>query len=157
MPSSSDHPWIYDVFINFRGKDTRNDFVSHLNAALQNRGIKTFLDDEKLGKGEKLGPQLEKAIEGSLISIVVLSPDYAESSWCLNELVHILKCQKTYGQVVMPVFYHVDPSVVRKQTGDFGKALELTATKKEDKLLSNWKTALKQVATIAGWDCYNIR
>ncbi|GAU30760.1 hypothetical protein TSUD_354850 [Trifolium subterraneum] len=84
--SSSDHPWIHDVFINFRGEDTRSTFVSHLYAALSNAGIYTFLDDEELKKGENLGPALKRAIEGSHIAIVVFSVNYAESTWCLNEL-----------------------------------------------------------------------
>ncbi|GAU26182.1 hypothetical protein TSUD_354040 [Trifolium subterraneum] len=156
MSSSSDHPWIYDVFISFRGKDTRQIFVSHLYAGLSNAGIHTFLDDEKLRKGNKLGAELERAIEGSKISIVVLSPNYAESSWCLNELVHIMECQKTYGQVVIPVFYYVDPTFVRKQTGEFGKILQVTARKKEV-LMSKWRTALNDVANLSGWDAKNIR
>ncbi|MCI60571.1 TMV resistance protein N, partial [Trifolium medium] len=61
MSSSSDHPWIYDVFISFRGKYTRQTFVSHLYAGLSNAGIHTFLDDEKLRKGNKLGAELERA------------------------------------------------------------------------------------------------
>lgn len=96
-------------------------------------------------------------IEQSKISIVVLSPDYAGSSWCLDELVHTMDCRKSYGRFVFPVFYGVDPSHVRNQTGDFGKALELTATKKEDQLLSKWKTALTEVSIIVGWDYNTIR
>ncbi|MCI60057.1 TMV resistance protein N, partial [Trifolium medium] len=54
--SSSDHPWTYDVFMNFRGEATRRTFVSQLYAALSNAGIRTFLDDKELRKGEELGP-----------------------------------------------------------------------------------------------------
>jgi len=71
MSSSSDHQWIYDVFINFRGEDTRNNFVSHLYVALSNEGINTFLDNENLNKGHELGPELLRAIEGSQIALVV--------------------------------------------------------------------------------------
>ncbi|KAK2352792.1 disease resistance protein RUN1 [Trifolium repens] len=156
MSSSSDHPWIYDVFINFRGKDTRAKFVSHLYAALSNAGINTFLDDENLQKGEELGATLKRAIEGSQIAIVVLSKYYVESSWCLNELVHIMECHKTYGQIVIPVFYYVDPSVVRSQRASFGDALIFTARKREA-LLSNWRGALTQVADLSGWDANKFR
>jgi hypothetical protein len=51
--SSSDHPCTYDMFINFRGEDTRKTFVSHLYAALTNAGVNTFLDNEELRKGEE--------------------------------------------------------------------------------------------------------
>ncbi|PNX97809.1 disease resistance protein (TIR-NBS-LRR class) [Trifolium pratense] len=149
-PPSSDHPWTYDVFINFRGEDTRRSFVSILYAGLSNAGIRTFLDNEELIKGDELGPALKKAIEESHIAIVVLSKNYAESSWCLDELVHIMECRDYYGQVVIPVFYDIDPSDVRKQTGNFGEALKVTARKKQDRL-SEWRTALTQVANISGY------
>ncbi|CAJ2635033.1 unnamed protein product [Trifolium pratense] len=149
-PPSSDHPWTYDVFINFRGEDTRRSFVSILYAGLSNAGIRTFLDNEELIKGDELGPALKKAIEESHIAIVVLSKNYAESSWCLDELVHIMECRDYYGQVVIPVFYDIDPSDVRKQTGNFGEALKVTARKKQDRL-SEWRTALTQVALLSGF------
>jgi len=157
--SSSKPQRIYDVFINFRGKDTREGFVSHLHAALTNAGINTFLDKEKLTIGEELEPELKRAIEGSHIYIVVFSENYAESSWCLNELLHIMGCCKTYGQVVIPVFYFVDPSDVRHQKGDFGNALKNTSLFIRDKedMLSKWKTALTDVANLSGWDLKNFR
>ncbi|GAU30759.1 hypothetical protein TSUD_354840 [Trifolium subterraneum] len=161
--SDHDHPWIYDVFISFRGEDTRGNFVSHLYAALSNAGIYTFLDDKKLKKGKKLGTQLKRAIEGSRICIIVLSPKYAGSSWCLDELVHIMECQKTYGQEVIPLFYYVNPSFVRKQTGDFGKLLKLTGNqtiskaRKNEGLMSKWREALNEVANLSGLDASNFR
>jgi hypothetical protein len=36
----------YDVFLSFRGEDTRNGFTSHLNGILRHKGITTFIDDE---------------------------------------------------------------------------------------------------------------
>ncbi|CAK8560222.1 unnamed protein product [Lathyrus sativus] len=160
MSSSTRHPWIYDVFINFRGQDTRSSFVSYLHAALSNAGIKTFLDDKDLPKGKELGPELKRAIEGSQICIVVLSVNYTKSSWCLNELLHIMDCRKNYGQLVLPVFFEIDPSFVRRQTGDFGKALKVSArrieffsiNKKKGDLLKKWRTALTEVANLSGWN-----
>lgn len=156
MSFSSDHPWIYDVFISFRGGDTRDALVSHLYAALANAGINTFLDNKNLRKGEELGSALKRAIEGSQISIVVISLNYTKSNWCLNELVHIMECRKTYGQFVIPVFYRVGPSVVRNQMGEFGKSLRITAREKEH-LFYQWMGALTEVANLAGWDSHRFR
>ncbi|CAK8560093.1 unnamed protein product [Lathyrus sativus] len=158
--SSTSHPWIYDVFINFRGEDTRDSIVSHLYAALSNAGINTFIDNKNLSKGKEVGPELKRAIEGSQISIVVLSVNYANSSWCLGELLHIMECRKTYGQFVLPVFYGVEPSAVRRQSGLLREALKASARsvelsnpkgKKED-LFYKWRTALTEVANLSGWD-----
>jgi len=153
MSSSSHYPWIYDVFVSFRGEDTRRNFVSHLYAALTNAGIRTFLDEEGLRKSEELGAGLRRAIEGSRISIVVFSENYAGSSWCLKELVHIMECQKDIGQVVLPVFYDVYPSYVRKI---FAFPSKRNKKDKED-MLSRWSKALSQVANLSGWDAKNSR
>ncbi|XP_061370926.1 disease resistance protein RPV1-like isoform X2 [Gastrolobium bilobum] len=155
--SSFNGRWIYDVFLSFRGKDTRNSFVSHLHASLSNAGINTFLDDEKLEKGTELGPELLRAIERSQISIVVFSETYTESSWCLNELVKIMECHRTYGQVVLPVFYGVEPTQIRYQMGALGEAMEKLARKKYSgknmtNVWSRWRTTLTEAANLSGWE-----
>lgn len=122
-------------------------------------------NDKKLRKGEELGPELKRETEGSHISIVVLSVNYANSSWCLGELVHIMVRHKSYGQFVLPVFYGVEPSVVRKQSGFLGEALKASARsveffnpkQKKENLLCKWKTALTEVANLIGWDSHSIR
>ncbi|CAL5401847.1 unnamed protein product [Camellia sinensis] len=86
------------------------------------RGFRTVKDDDDIERGENIKFELQKAIQGSRISIVVFSKDYASSSWCLDELVMILKRRKTTGHVVVPIVYHIDPSHVRKQRGSFKEA-----------------------------------
>ena len=115
--SSSTHQWKYDVFLSFRGEDTRNNFTDHLYVALQRKDILTFRD-EKLEKGKSIS-DLFKTIEKSQIAIIILSKNYASSTWCLNELAKIVKCREEMGLIVLPIFYDVDPTDVRKQTGTF--------------------------------------
>ncbi|GMP63451.1 hypothetical protein CsSME_00025141 [Camellia sinensis var. sinensis] len=105
--SSSDSPCSYHV-LSFRGEDTRKTFTDHLYTALKHVGFRTFKDDDETERGENIEFELQKAIQESRISIVVFSKDYASSSWCLDELVMILKRRKTTGHVVLPVFYHVN-------------------------------------------------
>ncbi|GKB02470.1 Toll/interleukin-1 receptor domain-containing protein [Tanacetum coccineum] len=84
----------YDVFLSFRGEDTRNNFIGHLYEALQRNCIETYKDDEKIEKGERINDQLLKSIQDSRFYIIVFSKNYASSSWCLDELVKIIECQK---------------------------------------------------------------
>ncbi|XP_059628657.1 TMV resistance protein N-like [Cornus florida] len=154
--SSTSNPnpkWNYEVFLSFRGEDTRKNFVDHLFTALSQKGIYTFKDDEQLKRGEEISPALLKAIEESRFALIVFSKNYASSKWCLDELVKIVECKKTMGQTVIPVFYDVDPSEVRKQTGSFGSAFEI-----HEKVFSGnmekvqkWKTALVEAANISGY------
>ena len=98
----------YDVFLSFRGEDTRNNFTAHLYHALCQKGINTFIDDDKLERGQVISPALVAAIENSMSSIVVLSENYASSRWCLQELVKIVECIKSKRQRVVPIFYNMD-------------------------------------------------
>lgn len=150
--SSSTNPWTYDVFLSFRGDDTRFNFTGHLHSYLVQKGIVTFIDDE-LRRGEEISPALVKAIEGSEMAIIVFSENYASSTWCLDELVKILECRELNQQRVCPIFYKVNPSDVRHQRGNFGRALADHAFKFKDNMekVKTWRTALKDAANLAGW------
>ncbi|KFK37808.1 hypothetical protein AALP_AA3G031900 [Arabis alpina] len=142
--SSSSH----DVFTSFRGKDVRRTFLSHLLNEFDRRRIIAFVDNSLTSKS--IPPELVRAIRSSRISIVILSKSYASSSWCLNELVEIMNCNASDGQLVMTIFYDVDPSDVRKQTGDFGKAFKRTCLGRTEDEKRKWKQALIDVANILG-------
>lgn len=150
-PSSSSTLWEYDVFLSFRGKDTRNGFTGHLYEALCREGFKTFID-YNLPKGEEISEELHQTIELSMSSIIIFSENYAFSKWCLNELVKILECKKI-GQLIFPVFYKVDPSVVRKQKEKFGIALIEHEEKFKDnkEKVDKWRTALTKAANLSGF------
>ncbi|KAJ9550635.1 hypothetical protein OSB04_014680 [Centaurea solstitialis] len=147
--SSSSQSWEYDVFLSFRGTDTRNTFVDHLYSILVQQGIYTYKDDQTLPRGETIGPSLLKAIEESHIAVIVFSENYADSSWCLQELAHIMKCKDERGQVVMPIFYHIDPSELRKQKGKYGEALAKHDS--ENKNVESWKKALVDAGNLSGY------
>ena len=105
------------------------------------------MDDELL-RGEEISIELLEAIKSSRSSIIVFSENYVSSTWCLDELVEILECKKN-GQMVLPVFYKVDPSEVRSQKGKFGEVLakhEVNNIKKVQK----WREALNKASSIAG-------
>ena len=141
----------FDVFLSFRGEDTRRGFVSHLYKALTQQGIQTFIDDN-LHRRENISEELLKTIENSSASIIVFSKNYASSSWCLDELAKIIECTKK----VLPIFYQVDPSEVRKQRGDFGKVLTKFEKKIKDKTkVQRWREALSKAAYSSGWDDKN--
>ena len=88
--SSSTRRWNYDVFLSFRGEDTREGFTSHLYKALCDKGINTFIDD-KLHRGEGISDELILVIESSSILVIVFSENYADSIWCLYELAEIVE------------------------------------------------------------------
>ncbi|WKA11215.1 hypothetical protein VitviT2T_028739 [Vitis vinifera] len=141
--------WNYDVFLSFMGEDTRHNFTDHLYRALNRKGIRTFRDAEELRKGEEIAPELLKAIEKSRICLIILSKNYARSRWCLEELVKIMERRQSMGQLVFPIFYHVDPSDVRRQTGSYEQAFERHERNPDQ--IQRWRGALTVVANINGW------
>ncbi|KAK2970777.1 hypothetical protein RJ640_026431 [Escallonia rubra] len=160
MATTSGSPFAYHVFLSFRG-ETRKTFADHLYTALVQAGFQTFRDNDSIERGKYLDLELSKAIKESRISIVVLSKNYASSTWCLNELVTILECNKSHGAAVLPVFYDVEPSEVRKREGSFEKAFERYENEVEAegdherrmelaKRVEGWKAALRQVADLTG-------
>jgi hypothetical protein len=152
--SSSSPGYKYDVFLSFRGEDTRTKFTDHLYAALKQKGISTFRDDEKLKQGTFIAPELFKAIQESSFAVVVLSSDYASSRWCLIELAKIVDCMEKTGLIVLPVFHYVDPSDVRNQRGTFAEAFAKHEERFKDSIedVFTWRAALTKVADLAGWD-----
>ncbi|XP_038890296.1 TMV resistance protein N-like [Benincasa hispida] len=144
----------FDTFINFRGEDVRNNLIGHLFDALHNYGLITiFLDNEELLIGDRLDEMLEKSIEESRTAIVVLSKNYADSKWCLRELVKIMETMDDGTNRVLPVFYHVDPSDVRRQSGCFRERFD-EYDQINDPLqrqeVNNWRTTLTKVGNLAG-------
>ncbi|KAK4259594.1 hypothetical protein QN277_005910 [Acacia crassicarpa] len=140
----------YDVFLSFRGEDTRHIFTVPLYDALQHKQIKAFIDDKKLGKGERIAPALLKAIEKSRISIIVFSRNYATSTWCLDELAHIIRCKEQKNQVVMPIFYKVNPMDVQYQANSFGEAMAAHEVRFRDNVekVQKWRYALSEAARL---------
>ncbi|CAL0302932.1 unnamed protein product [Lupinus luteus] len=143
----------YDVFLSFRGEDTRHFFTTKLHARLQQKGLAAFIDNERLMRGDVISQGLLRAIEESLVSVVILSENYASSTWCLDELQKIVEMRKESGRAIFPVFYAVDPSEVRHQRGSF----EVAFAKHEEAYKGNrekvrrWRDALADVANLSGW------
>ncbi|PWA66403.1 toll/interleukin-1 receptor (TIR) domain-containing protein [Artemisia annua] len=119
-----------------------------LGKALKQKGIETYKDDEKIKKGTTIDGQLIKSIEDSRFYIIVFSKNYASSSWCLNELVKITECKKTTEQIVYPIFFDVEPTEVRKQSG----AVKEAAKHEKEEAAGTWIKAMKEASNLAGWE-----
>ncbi|XP_058742961.1 probable disease resistance protein At1g52660 isoform X2 [Vicia villosa] len=142
----------WQIFLSFRGEDTRYAFTGSLYQALRQGGFKTFMDDGGLQTGDQISPSLLNAIEASRLSIIVLSENYANSTWCLDELVKILECKKLKNQLVWPIFYKVDPSDIRHIRKCFGKdmARHENIFGIDSEKVQKWKSALFEVSNLSG-------
>lgn len=141
----------YHVFPSFHGEDVRRGLLSCLLKAFSEKGIDVFIDDD-IERSKSIGPELIEAIRGSMIGIVLISKNYGSSTWCLDELVEIMKCRSEGIQTTMVIFYEVEPSDVKKQTKDFGAVFEKTCAGKKPEEVERWKQALQEVAKFAGYN-----
>lgn len=110
----SDGP--YRVFLSHYGEDVKETFASHLHSSLEKLHFRVFLDKVAMQAGEYSRCQIEGAIATAYVHVVIFSPNFASSSWCLDELVQMLES----GAPIIPVFYHVKPSQLRCTRGTEG-------------------------------------
>ncbi|XP_022733870.1 disease resistance protein TAO1-like [Durio zibethinus] len=137
----------WDVFLSFRGEDTRHGITQKLYSSLVEKGVRVFRDDDGLNRGDEISPRLLEAIEDSAASVVILSQNYASSHWCLEELARICQLRR----LILPVFYGVDPSHVRRQRGPFVEAFCSHENRFGKETVMKWRRAMEKVGGIAGF------
>ena len=147
---------VYDVFLSHRGPDTKNSFTSHLYHRLVLHGFRVFWDKEEMQVGDTLTRQIHDAIKAASLHVAVFSPRYAESTWCLQELLLMLESKKP----IIPVFYRVQPTDLRRTEGEgvYAEALRNLEKKRASDsqppynptTIQNWRKALSTVAEISG-------
>ncbi|KAK3437923.1 hypothetical protein EUGRSUZ_C02558 [Eucalyptus grandis] len=144
----------FEVFLNFRGPDTRQNFTDCLYHSMDGAGIHVFRDNEEIRKGEMIKGELERAIKNSTIFMPIFSKNYSSSSWCLRELAFRLDCSRNRDDktMILPIFFDVNPNDVELKTGLYHDALQKHEQKFGSNLVQQWKEALMEVAHIKGWD-----
>ncbi|XP_048127315.1 disease resistance protein L6-like [Rhodamnia argentea] len=154
---SGDHGggWVFLFERSSEGK-TRKGFTDHLYNSLASAGIYVFRDDNELRVGEKIGPELLCSITQSKISIPIISENYASSRWCLRELAQMLKCKRSSGQIVLPIFYKVKPCQLRRLTGSLGDAINAHIENLDETVVKEWEEALEEVSSLKGWVSDNV-
>lgn len=156
----------YEVFINHRGADVKKTLAGHVYHRLASCGYEVFLDKPEIEPGDDIRWQIKGAIATARAHIAIFSPGYAESEWCLDELVQMLDS----GVPILPVFYNVRPADLRRTSGKDGiydrflryvgwtsnnggyaEALQIHERKNVDpERIAEWRRALSKVSFIAG-------
>jgi hypothetical protein len=138
------------VFINFRGKDLRNGFLSFLEPAMREANINVFID-----KDEVVGTDLVNLfvrIQESRVAVVIFSKDYTSSEWCLDELAEIKDCINQGGLNAIPIFYKLAPSSVLELKGGFGDTFRVLKEKykNDPERTQKWQEALESIPKLKG-------
>ncbi len=148
-------PGMFDVFLNHRGVDVKGGFASHLHQELKVAGCRPFLDKPDLEKGQHGQEKIYEALECASVHVAIFSKQYADSDYCLDELCAMLKSRK----YIIPVFYHVSPSVLCCEDPDglYTTAFRETHKERLASEVKKWKAALHTAAKLNGFklDDYN--
>ncbi|XP_057866212.1 disease resistance protein Roq1-like [Cryptomeria japonica] len=140
----------FDVFINHRGPDTKTKVAQQLYDALQEAGIRAYLDAPETELGDYFPSAIKNVISSAAVHIAILSPQYAESPWCLAELALMFQTKAR----IIPLFYHVQPSDFRYIKNGVAEAF----SKHEGKGrfpshdIQQWKECLQNVSWLKGYE-----
>ncbi|GLJ46370.1 hypothetical protein SUGI_0977380 [Cryptomeria japonica] len=147
-------PKVYDIFISHRGPDVKDTLAKKLYERLQEKGYQAFLDRPEIEGGDSTLAAINNAIRSSAVQIAIFSKGYAESQWCLDELVLMLEQTKA-GALFIPVFYDVKPSELRyiNDKSQYASAFSTYESKGRNlDTLDPWKEALASAADRSGYE-----
>ena len=143
----------FDVFLSFKAEDTTNVFVSDLHSSLSEKGITTYQKDEKLEEKDfSVVSDLKKGIIESKLAVVVVSMSYPTSVLCLNQLQTIINFHDEGQLSVLPIFYGVDLSNIRNQTGEYKEAFRSLGEEFSTEKVQAWRSALAKLTSIPRLD-----
>ncbi|RID79472.1 hypothetical protein BRARA_A02208 [Brassica rapa] len=108
-----------------------------------------FFIDKHEQRGKDL-TNLFVRMKESKIALVIFSSRYAESSWCMDELVNIKKRAEKGKLEVIPIFYKVRAKDVRAQAGKFGDKFWALAKVSSGDQIKKWKDALECISNKMG-------
>ncbi|CAF2061436.1 unnamed protein product, partial [Brassica oleracea] len=103
-----------DVFLSFRGEQTRKTFLSHLLSSLKKKDITTSTSSESC-------PVSVQALQVSLVAIPIFSNDHASLDLWVDDLATIIDCDKKGTLTAVPVFFQLDPNDFLKMLRTAGK------------------------------------
>ncbi|XP_048134059.1 disease resistance protein L6-like [Rhodamnia argentea] len=142
----------YDVFLSFRGPDTRNNFTDVLYRTMVGQGIFAYRDSEELHAGDRIDDLLRE-VGNSEICIPVFSRGYASSPWCLRKLARMMELYESTGKPeILPIFFDVSASDVKLKTELYVKDLEKYEQRAGGDGKEQWEAALRKAGQIVGWE-----
>ncbi len=155
----------FDVFISYRHSDLDSAAAAYLHKALENYKIpkeiqekigkqrinRVFRDEEELGASSDLFTEIENSIKASEYLVVILSPRYKQSKWCLKEIESFLK-HRSRDNILAVIIegepYDVFPDILLEEGEPL--ALDIRAKDKKEMLKLARERLPRLVAPILG-------
>ena len=155
LSQGSTHGQECDVFICHRGPDGKRDIVGHIKERLERANLIVFVDYELRKGGVHSWPEILATLRGARRVLVLLSPRFEESPWCLEEA----RAAAARPDAVLPVLFDREASwdakklraAFRTFSGDcdFHHLLAEEPGLLADDMVERWHKALISVASIS--------
>ncbi|KAH7430674.1 hypothetical protein KP509_08G008300 [Ceratopteris richardii] len=128
----------------YRGPDSKQNIVSVLSGMLNSKCIKSFVDYQ-IKEGAHIHTEIYDAIQISSVYIVILSSRFANSKYCREEVVEIMKAHDATAKPhqlrkVITVLYDMEPVVAEEDTSYGLPNWNWSAVKRKD-----WKKAYERL------------
>lgn len=141
----------YDVFISHCGVDVKYRLTNTIYKKLDGTGRRVFLDKSEPELGDFFPEALEQAMASASLHIAIFSENYAQSPWCLDELIFMLQTAVKF----IPIFYHVEPSTLRwaiEGKGIYADAFfkHANSSRYSSEKLKRWNLALHRASLYTG-------
>lgn len=125
----SDKGW--DLFICHASED-KDEVVRPLVKALVKEGLRVWYDEFSLTIGDPLRRSIDKGLAQSKYGLVVLSPYFFAKNWPQTELDGLAARERDGKKVILPIWYGVDESFIRKFSPTLADRVAVLATKGTD-------------------------
>jgi hypothetical protein len=96
----------YDVFVSHASED-KEDFVRPLAKALQEAGLRVWLDEWELKLGDSLRRSIDKGLRQSRFGLVVFSHAFFAKEWPQNELDGLAALAQEGEKKILPVWHNI--------------------------------------------------
>ena len=139
----------WDVFVSHRGPDTKWNFVEDMKRELPGRRV--FLDMDDLHVGAEGWEQILQALTTARIVLVVISPGFQSSAWCLEELRIALLRRHTVRLVYWDTGHgQVDEGALLEALKDYRASIpqHQSPARSSATVIAAWRAALLDAAGI---------
>ena len=117
LPSASDtaNEYLYDAFISYRHNPLDMSVALRLQQLLERRKgsddkyLRVFRDQSELPTSGDLGQDIRTALEHSRYLIVICTPAYRESKWCMAELQYFRELHGHTNHHILPLLAEGEP------------------------------------------------
>lgn len=103
----------FDSFLSYAGED--EDFAKELAGALKAKGFNIWYAPINLILGDKLLDSIEKGMNDSSSSILLISPEYLKKGWTNYEMDILIRQNIENGKSIFPIWHNVTKNTIENR------------------------------------------